>query len=428
MFYQEEAFQETAIGKIPKEWDCVSIKQISEVHRGASPRPIGSPKYFSNKGRGWVRISDVTETYKYLRRTSQYLSELGESKSVKVDPGDLIMSICATIGKPIIIDMKACIHDGFVVFRELSNRVNTEFLFYVLQKYERKFSRMRQTGTQGNLNTGLVGRTQIPLPPTEEQEKSAEVLSIVDMAIQKTDEVIAKTERLKKGLMQQLFSKGIRHRNFKKSRELDHSIPESWEVVKLDNVAYIKGRIGWRGLKSSEYTDTGPYLIALEHIVNQRINWDTCDHLSMFRYEESPEIQLQANDIIMSKDGVHAGEVSFIDYLPDKATINSTMMLIRAASENLTPRFLFYFLQSLHFMRFVRQKTAGSAIPHIFQRDMKNLSVCIPPLNEQTSITRVLCAIDNKLGLEREQKVVLERIKQGLMGLLLSGKIRIRED
>lgn len=199
-------FKETEIGRIPKEWDVVKIDDISEVKRGASPRPIGEPSYFSENGRGWVRISDVTSTYKYLKKTSQYLSKKGEERSVKVNPGDLIMSICATIGKPIIVDMEACIHDGFVWFCELSKTVDVEYLFYVLQRNEETFSSKRQTGTQGNLNTTLVGRTQIPLPPMGDQKKIAEVLGAVDDRLEVLRKRKEKLERLKRGLMEDLLT------------------------------------------------------------------------------------------------------------------------------------------------------------------------------------------------------------------------------
>ncbi len=122
----------TQLGNIPIDWKITQVKKIAKVRRGASPRPIDDPRYFNDTGRGWVRISDVSSTYKYLRTTTQYLSSLGASLSVKVDPGNLIMSICATIGKPVILDMHACIHDGFVLFQEISPEFDTEFLFYYL--------------------------------------------------------------------------------------------------------------------------------------------------------------------------------------------------------------------------------------------------------------------------------------------------------
>jgi len=210
-------YKNTPIGKIPVDWEVSSIDKICTIRRGASPRPIGDPSFFSNKGRGWIRISDVTNTYKYIKKTSQYLSEKGISRSVKVNPGDLIMSICATIGKPILIAREACIHDGFVLFSNISEKADPEYLFYLLHKNERKFAVKGKIGTQGNLNTGIVKNTIIPLPQLLEQKKIAEILSSVDEAIEKTTQIIEKTEELKEGLAQRLFSEGIGHSRFKET-------------------------------------------------------------------------------------------------------------------------------------------------------------------------------------------------------------------
>jgi type I restriction enzyme S subunit len=203
-------FKQTELGEIPKTWEIKKIDEICNVVRGASPRPIGDPTYFSEKGRGWIRISDVTSTYKYLQETTQYLSEKGVSKSRKVDPGDLIMSICATIGKPIILDMKACIHDGFVLFDGLSNEVDKEFLFYLLQSKETDFIGKKQVGTQGNLNTTIVGKTKIILPPMEEQKKITEICRKCDDKIFMEKKNKEKMNNVKNGLMQALLSGKVR--------------------------------------------------------------------------------------------------------------------------------------------------------------------------------------------------------------------------
>ncbi len=203
-------FKETKIGRIPEEWEINRIGRISEVRRGASPRPIRDPKYFAEKGRGWIRISDVTASFKYLTRTTQYLSDLGVSKSVIVNPGDLIMSICATIGKPIILDMKACIHDGFVLFKNVKPEVKLEFLFYLLQNWENKFKDMKQMGTQGNLNTSIVKNFRIPVPSLQEQKKISLVLSNIDSNLKNESDKLKQTKQAKKALMQDLLTGKIK--------------------------------------------------------------------------------------------------------------------------------------------------------------------------------------------------------------------------
>ena len=114
---------------IPEGWNHTNLEAISSIRRGASPRPIADPKWFSDSGIGWIRIADVTASDRFLTNTTQYLSDEGVSKSVSVEPGDLIMSICGTIGRPIILGIKACIHDGFVLFSEISPEVDRDFLF-----------------------------------------------------------------------------------------------------------------------------------------------------------------------------------------------------------------------------------------------------------------------------------------------------------
>jgi len=188
----------------------VSIKNVCKLRRGASPRPIDNPCYFSDSGRGWIRISDVTASYKYLQKTVQYLSRLGESLSVKVNPGDLIMSICATIGRPIIVQMQACIHDGFVFFDKLSDEIDSEYLFYYLLSKEAEINRNKQIGTQGNLNTSIVNAIIVPKPIKEEQTRIASVLRAIDNSIQSEENQLVKLLRLKAGLMQDLLTGKVR--------------------------------------------------------------------------------------------------------------------------------------------------------------------------------------------------------------------------
>ena len=203
-------FKQTEIGEIPDDWRLPTLSQLAEIRRGASPRPIRDPKWFSDEGPGWVRIADVTRSDRFLRRTDQALSSLGESKSVPVVPGDLIMSICATIGKPIILDMDACIHDGFVVFRHLRTEVRRDFLYYQLQAAEQHFVGRGQPGTQKNLNTTIVGRARVPLPSIDEQDEIAQTLWATDDCIAANGQLLEELHRTKESLMSVLLTGELR--------------------------------------------------------------------------------------------------------------------------------------------------------------------------------------------------------------------------
>ncbi len=208
----KQNYIESELGLIPKGWNIKKISDICNIRRGASPRPINDKRFFSNSGPGWIRIADVTPVYKYLKKTTQYLSELGASKSVRVMKGDLIMSICATIGKPVIIDMDACIHDGFVLFSGIKEKeILMEYLFYVLLFKEKEFLSNKQVGTQGNLNTSIVGNIKLGIPPSiDEQKKIVDVLVKIDNGLFSYKENLKSLKALRQKLMNELFLGKIR--------------------------------------------------------------------------------------------------------------------------------------------------------------------------------------------------------------------------
>lgn len=183
--------------EVPDDWPLVTLGSLARVKRGASPRPIQDPKWFADEGHGWVRIGDVTASDRVLLQTTQYLSDAGRTASVEIIPGDLIMSICGTIGRPLFSGIHACIHDGFVAFKEIDrSRLDPTYLYFVLQGLTRHFEAQSQPGTQRNLNSSLVGTTEIPLPPLDEQRRIAEVLRSVDEAIAANSATLAATKQI----------------------------------------------------------------------------------------------------------------------------------------------------------------------------------------------------------------------------------------
>lgn len=191
-------------------WAGKKLSELASIQRGASPRPIDDPIWFDEKSSvGWVRISDVTQASIYLEATTQRLSEQGIQNSRPVPKGSLIMSICATVGRPVITKIDTCIHDGFVVFDRL--QADQMFVYYVLRSIEDNWSRQGQTGSQMNLNTGLINSTVVHLPPTtEEQAAIATILSDMDTEITALEARLTKARQLKQGMAQALLTGRIR--------------------------------------------------------------------------------------------------------------------------------------------------------------------------------------------------------------------------
>jgi len=189
------------------EWKTIKLSTLCKIGRGASPRPIKDPKWFSESGRGWVRISDITASPTHeLLSTKQYLSKEGTQNSVCVDPGDLIMSICGTIGVPKFLGIPACIHDGFVVFRNCSRNISLAFLYHFLDFISKKLVSSGQPGTQKNLNTGIVGNIDFPAINFQEQQQIAALLTIADKEIETLQQKFNYLKQEKKALMQQLLT------------------------------------------------------------------------------------------------------------------------------------------------------------------------------------------------------------------------------
>ena len=211
---KQSAMQQLLTGKMrlpgfDGEWEMKQLKELAHIQRGASPRPIDSPIWFNNNSSvGWVRISDVTRSGMYLCQTYQRLSPLGVQHSRPVPRGSLIMSICATVGRPIITKIDVCIHDGFVVFDNL--QTEQLFMYYILKWIEPDWSKHGQTGSQMNLNTELINYTNVRVPPLPEQNAIASILSDMDTEIATIEQRRNKTRDLKQAMMQELLTGRIR--------------------------------------------------------------------------------------------------------------------------------------------------------------------------------------------------------------------------
>lgn len=203
---------------------------------------------------------------------------------------------------------------------------------------------------------------------------------------------------------------------------------EEWLGYCLGDNATIKGRLGWKGLKQSEYVENGyAYLIANKHINNGYINWKSADQINQFRYEESPEIALEKDDIIFSKDGA-LGNPALVKELPKPSTINSTMMLVRLNSKTISPDFFYQILLGPSFNKLIYLKVSGSSIPHLFQSDMKEFRFHAPTINEQKKIGNFFSKLDHQIELEEEKLELLEQQKKGYMQKIFSQELRFKDE
>lgn len=167
-------------------------------------------------------------------------------------------------------------------------------------------------------------------------------------------------------------------------------IPENWDIKKIKHRCYVKGRVGWKGLKSSEFlTDGFSYLVTGTDFKNDTVDWDNCYHIDEERYNEDPYIQLQNEDLLITKDGT-IGKLAVVTNLDKPACLNSGIFVVRSTKEDFSTRYLLWVLKSSTFTDFNGLTAYGSTIQHLYQNVFVEFAFAFPPVQTQISIADYL--------------------------------------
>ena len=200
---------------------------------------------------------------------------------------------------------------------------------------------------------------------------------------------------------------------------------EGWQEVNIGNDTTLKARIGWQGLTTNEYKDSGEYyLVTGTDFENGFVNWDTCHFVNKWRFDQDKNIQLKVNDVLITKDGT-IGKAGFIDTIKLPTTLNSGVFVIRTNSDKLDQKYLYYIFTSKIFDEFLNRLTAGSTINHLYQKDFVHFSFKAPKAEEQKAIAKVLSDTDELISSLEKLIAKKEAMKQGTMQQLLTGKKRL---
>lgn len=420
----KEGYKMSELGEIPIEWQIKSINDICYVN----------PDTLSNK-------SDDSLSLEYIDIESVTTRRINEIKKLEfkdapsrarrlIKRNDVIMSTVRPYLKAfakinIEKDNLVC-STGFAVLRAKKN-INHEFLFQSILSdyYIQQLSNKMVGSNYPAVNSSDVRESNIILPPLEEQEKIASILSTVDEQIDNVDALIEKNKKLKKGLMQTLLTKGIGHTKFKKT-EIGE-IPEEWSIKTIgDVINLIKSGLS-RSLKDE---DIGIPCIRSNNINNYK--FDKSD-LKYWFLEDNKGANI--NDYILREGDIL---VNFINSLAQigktclykdigRPVIYTTNIFRMNLNEQIILNKYFYYISQTEMynneIKLITKPAVNQASFTV--ADFKSIKISVPPINEQIRIVSILSEVDEKVEESEEKKQKLEELKKGLMQQLLTGKIRV---
>ncbi|HBW10157.1 type I restriction enzyme, S subunit [Stutzerimonas kunmingensis] len=204
------------------------------------------------------------------------------------------------------------------------------------------------------------------------------------------------------------------------------AIPDNWEISRLGFEAWVRARLGWKGLKAEEYVDDGYAFLSTPDIKGTEIDFSDVNFITEERYEESPEIKLAVGDVLLAKDGSTLGTVNVVRKLPRAATVNSSIAVI-TPFQRLTPLYLYYLFKCSYLENTIQVLKGGMGVPHLFQWDINKFKIPLPGMLEQAEIAahldletaRIDALIEKKtrfieLLREKRQALITHAVTKGL--------------
>lgn len=440
---------------IPDDWEVKSLGEVATIVGGGTPSTLNSAYW--NGDIQWFTPAELSDSKKYVSKSERTITERGlkESSAKLLPKGTVLLTTRASIGITAILENPASTNQGFQSLIA-KNNCCSEFLYYVIPLIKDEMLSRASGSTFAEISAKKLSTITFQLPPLPEQQRIAKALSDVDALISTTEKPIQKKKNIKQGAMQNLLTgkkrlpgfgdkqtdlfvpngthtkevKDVSPEQIRLSAKMKQTelgeIPEDWEVKNINKECIIKARIGWQGLKSTEYLDSGDYiLITGTDFDSGFINWKSCSYVTKWRFDQDKNIQIKQGDVLITKDGT-IGKVAFLNEIPMQGTLNSGVFVIRPKNpDKMDSVFLSLIFKSFWFDAFLEQITSGSTIVHLYQKDFVKFNFPLPSKEEQTAIANVLSSMDKEIETLNTKLEKYRNLKTAMMQQLLMGKIRL---
>ena len=382
--------------------------ELAEIVRGASPRPIQDPKWFDEQSEiGWLRISDVTEQDGRIYHLEQKISKLGQQKTrVLVEP-HLLLSIAATVGKPVVNYVKTGVHDGFLIF--LEPRFEQEFMFQWLEMFRSSWSKYGQPGSQVNLNSDLVKKQELSIPTLPEQEAIGTFFSTLDRHITLHQRKLDKLKSVKQAYLSEMFpaeGERVPKRRFP-------GFTDDWELRKLVEVARFRRGSFPQPYGNSEWYDGDgamPFVQVADVTDEMNLVGDTKQKIS--RKAQPLSVFAEEGSVLVTLQG-SIGRVAITQY---GAFIDRTVLIFEKFNLPVDNLFWAYIIKQ----KFIEEAKCapGGTIKTITKEVLSDFDIKLPSHPEQETIGTFFSSLDRHITLHQRKLEKLKNLKKALLNEL----------
>ena len=383
------------------EWKYVSLGDICTIERGGSPRPIDAFLTDSSEGINWIKIGDTTDSM-YITKTAQKIKPEGAKKSRYVQPGDFLLSNSMSFGRPYILKIDGCIHDGWLVIRDDKNKFDKQFLYYYLSSpvVYSTFKSMAVGGVVNNLNSGMVRKLQVPIPNLEEQKRIAEKLNTINHLIDQRHEQLKTLDTLVKSQFIEMFGN-------------PNPDTKEWCLDALGNHLDV---IGGYAFKSTGFKESGIPVLKIGNINSGKF---TANNLAF--WEDDPQLErykIYPEDLVMSLTGTVGkddyGNVCIMgaDYPEYYLNQRNAKLIPHTSLDSI------YLAEMLKFPQIKKRLTGisrGVRQANISNKDILELPVYIPGIEKQKVFRHIVQQADKSKFAIRQSLEQLETLKKALM-------------
>lgn len=377
------------------EWQSRKIGDVVDIRRGASPRPIH--KFLANAGMPWVKIADATsDASRFLWKTNEYIIDEGINKSVVVEPETLIVSNSATPGLPKIMKIRACVHDGWLVFTNYRG-ITRDFLYYKFIDIRRKLVNQANGSVFQNLKTDIVKEFDIDIPSIPTQNKIVDILSKLDEKIELNNAINNNLEQQAQAIYQQMF--------------VDNPSPE-WKEGTLSDIADIT--MG-QSPSGSSYNEENNGTIFFQGRAEFGFRFPT---VRLFTTE--PKRMACANDTLMS---VRA-PVGDLNVAHTDCCIGRGLAAIHSKSNRQS--FVLYTMFSLKKQLDVFNGE-GTVFGSINRNSLNEMPILIPSDEKLDEFERIVAPMDTAIRNNYDEICRLEQIRDSLLPKLMSGELDVSD-